>query len=173
MMSSIGGSFTEGVDFCDNLLSAVVVVGLPVPPPSEELDALTLRYSQRFGPAKARLYAQTYPALSKVLQAAGRAIRSERDRAAIVLLDERFLLPPASTALPPDFKPAPSLDLGAELDAFFRGDVVPHEKVISDDGVPSARGRDKARGGGGDPPGHLEGEEGAGEEPGGQGLSPP
>jgi DNA excision repair protein ERCC-2 len=119
LFCSIGGSFTEGVDFYDNLLSAVVVVGLPLSPPSEELDALTSRLGERFGPSKARLYAQTYPAISKMLQASGRAIRSEKDRAAIVLLDERYLLPPVSTALPEDLRPTRSRELGKELDRFF------------------------------------------------------
>lgn len=120
LFASMGGSFTEGVDFYDNLLSAVVVVGVPLAPPSEELDALTSRFEDRFGPAKAKLYAQTYPAVAKVLQAAGRAIRSETDRAAIILLDERYLLPPISLALPEEHRPSTSHDLGGELDAFFR-----------------------------------------------------
>jgi DNA excision repair protein ERCC-2 len=119
LLASIGGSFTEGVDFRDNLLSAVVVVGLPLSPPSEELDALTLKLAERFGPAKARLYAQVYPAVSKVLQAAGRAVRSERDRAAILLLDERFLLPPVSLAMPEEHRPDASRRLSEELDEFF------------------------------------------------------
>jgi DNA excision repair protein ERCC-2 len=120
LFASIGGSFTEGVDFYDNLLSAVVVVGLPLSPPSEELDALTFRLSERFGVAKAKLYAQTYPAIAKVLQASGRAIRSERDRAAIILLDERYLLPPVSLAMPEEHRPIRSIDLGSELDLFFK-----------------------------------------------------
>ncbi|MDD1747497.1 MAG: ATP-dependent DNA helicase [Methanomassiliicoccales archaeon] len=119
LFASMGGSFTEGVDFHDNLLSAVVVVGLPLSPPSEELDALASRLADKFGTAKAKLYSQTYPAIAKVLQASGRAIRSEKDRAAIILLDERYLLPPVSTALPEEHRPLCSRDLGRELDEFF------------------------------------------------------
>jgi DNA excision repair protein ERCC-2 len=62
---------------------------------------------------------RSYPAIAKVLQASGRAIRSEKDRAAIVLLDERYLLPPVSTALPEEHRPVCSRDLGSELDEFF------------------------------------------------------
>jgi len=119
LFASIGGSFTEGVDFNDNLLSAVLVVGLPLSPPSEEQDALTSRLGERFGRSRAKLYAQTYPAIAKVLQASGRAIRSEEDKAAIVLLDERYLLPPVSTALPEEHRPRCSMDLARELDEFF------------------------------------------------------
>ena len=137
LLSSIGGSFAEGVDFHDNLLSAVVIVGVPIPPPSEDLEALLARYSSKFSPAKAKLYGQTFPALSKVLQAAGRAIRSGRDRAAIVLLDERFLLPPIASALPDDFRPLRSSNLGQELDSFFGADGPGGaEKIIRCDGVP-------------------------------------
>lgn len=120
LMATIGGSFSEGVDFKDNLLSAVVVAGLPLSPPSPELDAMQMRLERRFGARKAKLYAQTYPALSKVLQAAGRAIRGEEDRAAIVLLDERYMLPAIAGAFPGDFRPRTSSDLRAVLDSFFQ-----------------------------------------------------
>jgi len=120
LMATIGGSFSEGVDFKDNLLSAVVVAGLPLSPPSPELDAMQMRMERRFGARKAKLYAQTYPALSKMLQAAGRAIRGEEDRAAIVLLDERYLLPAISGVLPDDFRPRASSDLRAALESFFQ-----------------------------------------------------
>jgi DNA excision repair protein ERCC-2 len=119
LFAPIGGSFAEGVDFRDNLLSAVVVVGLPIPPPSEDLERRMRWLGDRHSPAKARLYAQIYPSISKVLQAAGRAIRSEGDRAAVVLLDDRYLLRPVADALPEDFRPVRSRGLTAELEAFF------------------------------------------------------
>ena len=120
LMATMGGSFSEGVDFKDNLLSAVVVAGLPLSPPSPELDARQMRLERKFGGRKAKLYAQTYPALSKVLQAAGRAIRGEQDRAAIVLLDERYMLPSITNAFPEDFRPRTASDLRAALDSFFQ-----------------------------------------------------
>ncbi|MEM0448336.1 MAG: ATP-dependent DNA helicase [Methanomassiliicoccales archaeon] len=119
LFASLGGSFAEGVDFHSNLLSAVVIVGLPLAPPSRELDAKIRWLSKRFSPHKALLYAQIYPAIAKMLQAAGRAIRSEKDRAAIILLDDRYLLNPVHDALPEDFQPSCCSDLETELRSFF------------------------------------------------------
>jgi DNA excision repair protein ERCC-2 len=119
LLATIGGSFAEGVDFRDNLLSAVLVVGLPLAPPSVEGDAIMSRLERRHGPAKAGMYARTYPAVTKVLQAAGRAIRSERDRAAIVLLDDRYLAATVRGAFPSSFRMEESHDLTAELERFY------------------------------------------------------
>ncbi len=65
------------------------------------------------------MYARTYPAVTKVLQAAGRAIRSETDRAAIVLLDDRYLSATVRGAFPSSFHMEESHDLSSELERFF------------------------------------------------------
>lgn len=104
LMAAINGSFSEGVDFRDNLLSAVIIVGFPLNPPSPEAEAMKQRMEKTFGKKKANLYVNFYPAVSKVLQAAGRAIRSEHDRAAIVLIDDRYFLPSTRAAFPEDFQ---------------------------------------------------------------------
>src|SRR5205807_2305938 len=83
-------------------LAAVIVVGLPLSPPSVEGEALRDYYARKFGFAKGHDYAVVYPAVNRLLQAAGRAIRSERDRAAIVLLEGRILEPRYARCLPPD-----------------------------------------------------------------------
>ena len=119
LMATLGGSFAEGIDFSGNLLSAVVVVGFPLGPPNLESEALRARLQSKHGLQKAMLYSQTYPAISKVLQAAGRAIRSEKDRAAILLLDDRYLLPSVKSSFPDDFRPLPAEDLRASLGSFF------------------------------------------------------
>lgn len=100
-----GGSLSEGVDYEDNLLAAVLVVGLPLSPPNVEVEALKDYYAKKFGPSKGYDYAYVFPAVNKVLQAAGRPIRSERDRAAIVLLEGRLLTPRYARYLPSDFLP--------------------------------------------------------------------
>src|SRR5207247_441415 len=82
--------------------------GLPLSPPSVEGEALRDYYARKFGFAKGHDYAVVYPAVNRLLQAAGRAIRSERDRAAIVLLEGRILEPRYARCLPPDFAPARS-----------------------------------------------------------------
>jgi DNA excision repair protein ERCC-2 len=122
LMATIGGSFAEGIDFSENLLSAVAVSGFPLNPPSPESERMEVRLAARFGDQRSKLYVQTYPAVAKVLQAAGRAIRSETDRAAIVLLDERYLLPSIASAFPTDFHASESADLGMSLRTFFASD---------------------------------------------------
>ncbi|MCA1811078.1 MAG: ATP-dependent DNA helicase [Halobacteriales archaeon] len=95
----LGGSFSEGVDFKDNLLSAVVVVGLPLAPPDLEVEAGIAHLESRH-PGKGRAYGYTYPAMNKVLQAMGRPIRSATDKCVVLLLDERYLGPPYRQLLP-------------------------------------------------------------------------
>jgi DNA excision repair protein ERCC-2 len=114
-----GGSLSEGVDYEGNLLSAVVVVGLPLSPPDVEVEALKDYYARKFGFAKGYDYAYVFPAVNKVLQAAGRPIRSERDRAAIVLFEGRLLEPRYARCLPPDFEPRVSPSPAAEVSAFL------------------------------------------------------
>ncbi len=119
MLATLSGALYEGVDFRDNSLSAVVVVGLPLAPPSRENLAYREQLERRLGPRKGELYSTTYPALIKVLQAAGRAIRSERDRAAIILMDDRYQMPGLRAALPADFAASRVRDVGGSLATFF------------------------------------------------------
>lgn len=97
----LGGSFAEGVDFKDNLLSVVAVVGLPLAPPDLEVEAMIGSFEKRF-PGLGRAYGYTYPAMSKVLQAMGRAIRGPDDKCVVLLLDERYRGPPYRALLPDD-----------------------------------------------------------------------
>ncbi len=100
LLGVLGGSMAEGIDFKDNLLSVVAIVGLPLAPPDLEVDAAIGYLESRF-PGRGRAYGYTYPAMNKVLQAMGRPIRSATDKCAILLLDERFLGPPYRDLLPP------------------------------------------------------------------------
>ncbi len=121
LMGVMGGGLSEGVDYEDNLLSLVLVVGLPVSPPSVTVEALREYYARRFGRSKAYEYAFLNPALNKVLQAAGRCIRTEEDRAVVALLDHRYLDPRYYRHLPEDFRPAATVDLAGEVARFFYG----------------------------------------------------
>lgn len=114
-----GGSLSEGIDYHDNLLAAVIVVGLPLSPPNIEVEALKDYYSRKFGYSKGYDYAYVYPAVNKVLQAAGRPIRSESDRAAIVLLEARILEPRYARCLPPDFAPISTASVASESGRFL------------------------------------------------------
>ncbi len=115
----LGGSLSEGVDYRDNLLSAVCIVGLPLSPPTLEVEALRSYYTGKFGGEKGYQYAVVYPALNKVLQAAGRPIRGETDRAIVVLMDRRYLDQRYAAGMPPDFRYHATEDAAREAIAFF------------------------------------------------------
>jgi len=99
-----GGSFSEGMDYESNTLKAIIVVGVPLSPPTLEVKTIEGYYTGIYGAEKGRLYGYYYPAITKVLQAAGRGIRSEKDRCIIVLMDYRFAQIPYRKCLPPDYK---------------------------------------------------------------------
>lgn len=83
-----GANFAEGIDLPGDLLNGVVVVGLPLSKPDLKTRELINYYDQKFG--KGWDYGYVYPAMNKCLQSAGRCIRSETDKGAIIFLDERF-----------------------------------------------------------------------------------
>jgi DNA excision repair protein ERCC-2 len=83
-----GGSLSEGVDYENNALKCVIIVGIPLEEMNMEVKARIEYYDKVFG--KGWEYGYVGPAITKSLQAAGRAIRNADDRAVIVFLDERF-----------------------------------------------------------------------------------
>jgi DNA excision repair protein ERCC-2 len=84
-----GGRFSEGEDFGEDSMGAVVVVGLALPPPSPMLYA---EYAclKRAGETDAYLMLSRLPALRKAFQAAGRHIRRPGKKGLVLLMDERF-----------------------------------------------------------------------------------
>jgi len=130
-----GGSLSEGVDYHDNLLAAVIIVGLPLTPPSVEGEALRDYYARKFGFAKGHEYAVVYPAMNRLLQAAGRAIRSERDRAAIIILEGRLLEPRYARCLPPEFAPTRSETAASDASQFLRQPLGPGSSPPSTTGA--------------------------------------
>jgi DNA excision repair protein ERCC-2 len=85
------GSFGEGIDLPGDLLRGVVIVGMPFKTPNLETKELINYFEMKFG--KGWDYGYTLPTLSKIMQNAGRCIRSEKDRGVIVFLDERYASP--------------------------------------------------------------------------------
>lgn len=85
----MGGIFAEGIDLKREALIGVIIVGTGLPQISNEREILKNFYQQREGAGFE--YAFLYPGMNKVLQAAGRVIRTAEDRGVILLLDERFL----------------------------------------------------------------------------------
>lgn len=114
-----GGSFSEGVDYYDNLLSSVVVAGLAVSPPNAETEALRRYYDEKFGDRKGWEYVFISPAINRALQAAGRAIRDRSDRALIFLMDERFSQERYRKFLPEDMIPEKIRSIKEACEEFF------------------------------------------------------
>ena len=84
----MGGIFAEGIDLTGNQLIGAVVVGTGLPQVAGEKELLR-RYYDRNG-KDGFAYAYRFPGLNKVLQAAGRVIRTTEDTGVILLLDDRF-----------------------------------------------------------------------------------
>ncbi len=84
----LGGVFSEGIDLTEESLIGAIVVGTGLPQVCNEREILR-QYFDKQGKSGFD-YAYLYPGMNKVLQAAGRVIRTESDRGVIALLDERF-----------------------------------------------------------------------------------
>ena len=85
----LGGIFSEGIDLKEDTLIGVIIVGTGLPQVCTEREILREYYDSH--QKNGFDYAYRYPGLNKVLQAAGRVIRTEKDKGIILLLDERFL----------------------------------------------------------------------------------
>jgi DNA excision repair protein ERCC-2 len=96
-----GGSFSEGVDYAGEMVIGAFVIGPPLPNYDLEREQMRACYQRRYGAGFA--YAYTIPAMAKAVQAAGRVIRSERERGLIVLMDRRFTEPDYTSAMPADW----------------------------------------------------------------------
>ena len=84
----MGGSFSEGIDLQGERLIGAIIIGVGLPTISSELNIIKEYFDNTRENGYA--YAYTYPGMNKVLQAAGRVIRSEKDRGVVVLVDDRF-----------------------------------------------------------------------------------
>tara|TARA_B100002019_G_C21273701_1_gene603874 strand:- start:4817 stop:6742 length:1926 start_codon:yes stop_codon:yes gene_type:complete len=96
----LNGKLSEGVDYSDNILDALVCIGLPMAPPSAKQDALMEYFTDKFDRSRAWKYVSLQPAVNSVLQALGRPIRKKEDRAIIVLLEKRMLERRVSDCMP-------------------------------------------------------------------------
>lgn len=112
-----GGVFAEGIDLVGTRLIGAAVVGVSLPQPSPERDAMAAYYEDRY--EAGREYAYTYPGMSRVLQAAGRVIRTESDRGVLLLIDDRFADPFYRAMLPPHFRGMRLADDGRAVHALF------------------------------------------------------
>ncbi len=113
----VGASFSEGIDL-PNKLKAVVVVGLPLPPPNIKTKKLIEEYDRKF--KQGFNYGYVIPAMNKVIQSAGRCIRSESDSGALIFLDKRYVYEIYRSLMPDEWKLIVSVDYEKILSDFFR-----------------------------------------------------
>ncbi len=84
----MGGIFSEGIDLKNDRLIGTVVVGTGLPMVCNEKELFKLYFDEKNG--RGFEYAYLYPGMNKVMQSAGRVIRTTKDLGAILLLDGRF-----------------------------------------------------------------------------------
>ena len=103
LVAVAGGVFAEGVDYPGEVLKAVAVVGPCLPAMTLEQQLLKEYYEERF--ERGFEYSFVVPGMTRVVQAAGRLIRSPEDTGVIALFDQRFLHAPYRQYLPADWIP--------------------------------------------------------------------
>lgn len=85
----LGSIFSEGIDLTGESLIGVLIVGTGLPQICNEREVIRAYFDRK--QKKGYDYAYRYPGMNKVLQAAGRVIRTAEDEGTILLMDERFL----------------------------------------------------------------------------------
>jgi len=85
----LGGIFSEGIDLKGDALIGVIIVGVGHPMICFEREIIKEYYDNKN--SSGYEYSYMYPGMNKVLQAAGRVIRTEEDRGIVLLIDDRFL----------------------------------------------------------------------------------
>ena len=98
----MGGIFSEGIDLKEDRLIGAVIVGTGLPQINVAGELLRRYYDEKSGTGYD--YAYVYPGMNKVLQAAGRVIRTDKDRGVIALLDDRFLTPGYRSLFPREWE---------------------------------------------------------------------
>jgi len=112
----LGGIFAESVDLPGDRLIGMAIIGVGLAPPSLERDL----QSSCLGDV-GELAAYRYPAVAKVVQAAGRLIRGPTDRGVLCLIDDRYLREEYRLLLPSHWRALPvrSSGLATALDTFW------------------------------------------------------
>ncbi len=111
------GSYGEGIDLPGDFLKCVIIVGLPLTSPDLETKQLIDYFDQKF--KRGWDYGYVFPAFNRVLQNAGRCIRSETDRGVIIFMDERYIWPMYSRCFPHDLHVELSKEPEIDIALFF------------------------------------------------------
>jgi len=115
----LGGIFSEGIDLKGDQIVGVIIVSVGLPQICLERELIRQHFDHE---GKGYDYAYVYPGFNKVLQGAGRLIRTMEDRGVILLLDQRYQLKSYLSLFPEEWhhaQPTSLNQIGAQLDNFY------------------------------------------------------
>ena len=121
----LGGVFAESVDIARVPLAGVIAVGAGIPPPSTVRDRQRRYFDRKAG--NGRQVAYLLPAMTRIVQAAGRLLRSPQQRGVICLIDPRIGNAAYRAFFPAHWRPrpVPASRLGEAVAKFWEGSILP------------------------------------------------
>ncbi|HEY3057151.1 MAG TPA: ATP-dependent DNA helicase [Thermoanaerobaculia bacterium] len=128
-----GGMYAEGIDYQGDMLSGVMVVGPALPSVSFEQELLKQYYDEQYGAGFE--FAYLIPGMTRVVQSAGRVIRSETDVGVIALFCRRFTQEMYTRYFPADWYEESPRELisrkpASEIKAFFEAKSTPQLRLL-------------------------------------------
>src|SRR5437762_6761979 len=128
-----GGMYAEGVDYRGDMLSGVMVVGPALPSVTFEQELLKRYYDDLYG--EGFEYAYLIPGMTRVVQSAGRVIRSETDVGVIALLCRRFTQENYTRYFPSDWYDESPRELisrkpACEIREFYEAKSTPQLRLV-------------------------------------------
>ena len=128
-----GGMYAEGVDYQGDMLSGVMVIGPALPQVSFEQELLKQYYDEQYGAGFE--FAYLIPGMTRVVQSAGRVIRSEHDIGVIALLCKRFTQESYTRYFPADWYEESPRELVSrkpanEIRSFFEAKATPQLRIV-------------------------------------------
>ncbi|HEV7239384.1 MAG TPA: ATP-dependent DNA helicase [Thermoanaerobaculia bacterium] len=133
IMAVSGGMYAEGIDYQGDMLSGVMVVGPALPQVSFEQELLKRYYDEQYGAGFE--FAYLIPGMTRVVQSAGRVIRSETDIGVIALLCKRFTQESYTRYFPADWYEESPRELvsrkpASEIRSFFEAKATPQLRML-------------------------------------------
>jgi len=134
----LGGLFAESVDFSHAPLAGVICVGVGLPPASRQKEEMRAHFDARLGAHGGETVAYQQPAMTKVLQMAGRLLRSPDDRGVLLLVDDRFSQPVFQRFFPRHWVPkrVRANAVATELENFWQATAALPRLPTSQTGAP-------------------------------------
>lgn len=125
----LGGVFAESVDLAEVPLAGVIAVGAGIPPPDKSRDRQRRYFDRKSG--NGRQVAYLLPAMTRIVQAAGRLLRSPEQRGVICLIDPRIGNAAYRRFFPAHWRPrpVPASRLGEAVAKFWEGSILPADRA--------------------------------------------